>query len=265
MIDEIGKKQKNKIGLPLLCILLAAGIGVGVYFWSTSDKDILRTEQTKIKPDQTFQDQSEKTYEKITRETIIDYDQLSKDEHLQSIIRERKDEFGMDKGVDVIVKADESFKVGDVIIPMRDILEKLRIRQGNIIEESISKNTSKEQTDSFGIYVVKPNDNLWNIHFRFLKDYFDRRNVSLSPLSDKPDEKGFSSGVGKILKFSENIVYIYSIRDQEFEVDLNLLYPNNEIVIFHMEEIFSFLDQIDLENVDNIRFDGQNLWISSTY
>jgi hypothetical protein len=94
-----------------------------------------------------------------------------------------------------------------------------------------------------------------------LKDYFDDRGVRLSPLADEPDARGFSSGVGKLLKFSENLVYIYNIEEKQFAPDLNLIYPNSKIVIYNMERVYALLDSIDTSQIDEIQFDGENLWI----
>ena len=90
--------------------------------------------------------------------------------------------------------------------------------------------------------MVRAGDNIWNIHFRFLRAYFNLRNIGLAPMSDEPDAHGFSSGVGKILKFSENMVYIYNLREKKLDVDLNMLQPLSKIVIFNMGEVFALLD-----------------------
>ncbi len=119
----------------------------------------------------------------------------------------------------------------------------------------------EKEPDMFGVYVVKRNDNIWNIHFAFLKDYFENKGVSISPVADEPENGGKSSGVGKILKFAERIVYIYNIRERKLDVNLDLISPKSKIVVFRMEEIFAFLDELNLETVDRIRFDGENIWI----
>jgi hypothetical protein len=264
------KRSPKGLLIPLFFIITLATIGGGIYFWFQSDqkKQDISHQQAKD-----LQDDSAKTFQAIPREKVIDFNRVEEDENLQTILRQRKEQFGLDKGVDVIVKSDESFKVGGSIIPMKEILEKIRIKQGDVIEEGLTdkalgkaletQDLSEKSDHSFGIYVVKPNDNLWNIHFRFLQDYFDNKNIRLSPLADKPDNQGFSSGVGKILKFSEKIVYIYNIRDRKLDINLNLLHPQSEIVVFHISEILSLLGQIDLENVHLIQFDGENLWISA--
>jgi hypothetical protein len=252
--------RKKKIFIPLVCIImLTAAIGSGIYFVSYKEP-----EKNSV--------QLNRTSQPIFREKIIDFNQVEQDENLQVLIKERKENFGFDKGVDIIVSADESFKIGESIISMKEILEKIRIKQGDLIEEGLTdtpfgktletQDLSNIIDQSFGIYFVKPNDNFWNIHFRFLQDYFGKKNIQVSPIADKPDSQGFSSDIGKILKFSEKIVYIYNLRDRKLDVNLNLIHPENEIVVFHMAEVLSLLDQIDLVNVGMIRFDGENLWIS---
>jgi hypothetical protein len=120
---------------------------------------------------------------------------------------------------------------------------------------------TSNQGNAYGIYVVQPTDNIWNVHFRFLKDYFQQRGVRLSSAADEPRRSGSSSGVGKILKFSETMVHIYNLRDKKLDVDLNLIHPLTKIVIFDMGQVFSLLDQIDYAHVNHIQFDGKTLWI----
>ena len=38
---------------------------------------------------------------------------------------------------------------------------------------------TEKRIDEFGIYVVRPGDNIWNIHFRVLKEFFDNEGVVL--------------------------------------------------------------------------------------
>jgi len=59
--------------------------------------------------------------------------------------------------------------------------------------------------------VVKPGDNIWNIHFNILKEYYSHKNILVSSKADEPINMGQSSGVGKILKFSETMVIIYNL------------------------------------------------------
>jgi hypothetical protein len=205
---------------------------------------------------------SKKIHVPIKSQPVIDYNKLEKDKELQILTQKRKKKYGVEKSVDIIVKSDESLKIGDSIVPMQEILDKIRIKSGDIVEKDIEGlNLPDDGTRAFGIYVVKPEDNIWNIHFKFLKDYFDHKGVALAPLADEPDRRGFSSGVGKILKFSEKIVTIYNIKEGKIAVDLNLIYPLSKVVVYNMDRIFAFLDRIDYNNANHIQFDGETLWI----
>jgi len=205
---------------------------------------------------------SEKVRVPIKSQTVIDYNNLKKNKELKRLTQKRKTEYGVEKGVDIIVKSDESLKIGDSIVSMQEILDKIRIKSGDIVEKDIERlNLPEDRKRAFGIYVVKPEDNIWNIHFKFLKDYFDHKGIALAPLADEPDRKGFSSGVGKILKFSEKIVNIYNIKECKIAVDLNLIYPLSKVVVYNMDRIFALLDRIDYNNANRIQFDGETLWI----
>ncbi|MBU4257837.1 MAG: hypothetical protein KKI12_03515 [Proteobacteria bacterium] len=207
---------------------------------------------------------SEKVHVSIKSQTVIDYNKLEKDKETQILTQKRKTEYGIEKGLDIIVKSDESLKIGDSIVPMQEILDKIRIKSGDVVEKDIGGlSGSDERISAFGIYVVKPEDNIWNIHFNFLKDYFDHKGIALSPLADEPDRRGFSSGVGKILKFSEKIVTIYNIKERKIAVDINLIYPLSKVVVYNMDRIFALLDRIDYNNANRIQFDGETLWINS--
>ncbi len=197
-------------------------------------------------------------------ETVIDYNELKKDNNLNNLMKDRKAKYGIENGIDVVVRADESLKVGNKTIAMQKILDEARLRQGDLIEKDMAApgNTdSGKDVEELGVYVVQKGDNIWNIHFRLLKDYFDRRGIPISPVSDEPDKNGTSSGVGKILKFSENIVSIYNLQDETLDKEINILQPLSKIVVYRMGEVFALLDQIDYKNVNHIQFDGEVLWV----
>ncbi|MEE8399729.1 MAG: hypothetical protein V3S89_12035, partial [Desulfobacterales bacterium] len=156
----------------------------------------------------------------------------------------------------------EAVKIGDTTIPMQEIMEKIQLKIGDIVEKDIGTGKAGSAAiKEFGIYVVQPGDNIWNVHFRFLQSYFEKKNVPISPLADEPKDHGTSSGVGKILKFSENIVYIYNIDKRALDIDLNMIHPQTKLVIYNMDRVFGLLDQIDYERVNRIEFDGETLWI----
>lgn len=205
---------------------------------------------------------------------VLDYNKLGKDAELNILMQQRKEAYGIKKGLDMIAKPEESLKIGDTTVSMREILEKIQLEKGKIVEKEISqprepqdrrKAAAKPQSpitqDVYGIYVVQSGDNIWNIHFQFLKEYFEHRGISLAPLADEPDKRGLSSGVGKLLKFSENMVYIYNIRERKIDVNLNLIQPLTKIIVFRMKQVFTLLDQIDYPHVNRIQFDGETLWV----
>jgi len=199
----------------------------------------------------------------LNSEPVIDYNNIDKDKDLKALMKERKAQYGVDKGVDIIAQSNESIKIGDSTVSMQEILEKIRLKSGDIVEKDIKSHdmTTKEKIESFGIHVVQPGENIWNIHFTFLKDYFDHKGAQLSPRSDEPLESGSSSGVGKILKFSEHTVNIYNIREHKLDVNLNLIFPLTKVVVYNMDQIFAFLDLIDYKHVNRIQFDGETLWM----
>ena len=173
----------------------------------------------------------------------------------------RKADYGIDKGVDMIVRSDETLKIGDETVSMKELHDKIRLKEGGVIEADIGADGETVRPSAYGIHVVQKGDNIWNIHFKLLRDYFVHKGIALSPQSDEPDPRGYSSGVGKMLKFSENMVYIYQVRERRFSTDLNLIRPLSKIVVYNMDRIFTLLDRIDVSRVNRIQFDGENLWI----
>ena len=249
MPKKTAEISSKTIGIVVVCILFVTV--AGLWFWLKKDSKV------------NTQNIPEKVHIPATAETVIDYNKIEKDKDLKALMQKRKAEYGIEKGVDIITKSDESFKIGDSTVSMQEILDKIRIKSGDIVERDLkSKKTDPvKNSESFGIHVVQPEDNIWNIHFHFLKDYFAHKGISLSPLADEPSRRGQSSGVGKLLKFSEGTVNIYNIKEHKIDVDLNLIYPLSKVVIYNMDQIFALLDLIDYEHVNRIQFDGETLWI----
>ncbi|OQY03064.1 MAG: hypothetical protein B6I22_12330 [Desulfobacteraceae bacterium 4572_123] len=175
--------------------------------------------------------------------------------------------YGIDKGLDLIVKSDESLKVGDTTISMKKIMDTIRLKHGDILEKTLdlagmdAADQGACQNEIFGIYIVRPGDNIWNIHFQFLKDFFSHKNITVSPMADEPDKLGLSSGIGKLLKFSETMIHIYNITERRLDVDLDLIQPFNKLVVYNMDQVFALLNQVDHSHVNHIRFDGETIWI----
>ncbi len=232
---------------------------------------------------------------KVSPPPVIDYGKLNKEPQVTDIMQSRKEDYGVDKSLHMIVRSDENIKVGDITVPMQEIADKIRLKEGETAEKEASgkselaaavpradteaeKKTSREtrrfpvnrfemsiangkKEDVYGIYVVQHGDNVWNIHFSFLKEYFAKRKISVSPAADEPNPRGRSSGVGKLLKFSEKMVYIYNLEEHRLDMNLNLIHPLSKIVVFDLGKAFSLLEQIDYRNVNRIQFDGEKIRI----
>ncbi len=240
--------------LASLCVIL---IGVGVWFAFREAKGPAKSPQPALTPGATKK-------MAVPSEKVIDYNKLQErtDEGLTALMEARKAPYGVEKSIDMIVKSDESIKVGEETLRMKKILDEVRLRLGEIVETDLAgESKPEEEGDVFGIHVVQSDENIWDIHFNLLKDYYDHKGIQLSPLADEPHPQGYSSGVGKILKFSESLVHIYNLRERRLETDLDQIYPLSKIVIYNMDRVFALLDAIDYENVNRIEFDGETIWL----
>jgi hypothetical protein len=175
--NKSGKTSKSWI-IAIIIAIIGAGV-FGYSLWSQKDAEPVAPQIPK------------KILVPIKPPPVIDYNELDKDIELKALMQERKAKYGLKKGIDIITKSDESIKIGESTVPMQEILDKIRLKIGDIIEKDLKsgRTGSGEDTKEFGIYVVQPGDNIWNIHFRFLKDYFDHKGVVLSPLSDEPSQQ----------------------------------------------------------------------------
>jgi hypothetical protein len=199
----------------------------------------------------------------IVKSPAFDYKDLETDSEFDRLMKKRLQEMGMEKSLDMVILSDESFKMGDHTISMQDILEKTHAEKKEIHESRITEfeQTEVEQMHRYGIYVVQPGDNIWNIHFNVLKEYYASQGIHVAFDADEPTDAGYSSGIGKILKFSEILVIIYNVLEEEIVTDIDLIKPKSKLVIYNMDEVFELLSEIDVNQIDQIRFDGKTLWI----
>ena len=253
------ENQNKLLALIVLGAFILALIALGLTWWFQGRQET---------PDDTAATDMSDQRLAVESPPVIEYRDGNESEEVQELTEKRKADLGVEETLDLVLKADESLKLGDTIVPMEEILSHIRLKRGEIIENDLQETALKDaeaagkaNTDVYGIHVVKPGDNIWNIHFRFLKDYFEKRGISLSPVSDEATSSGYSSGVGKILKFSENMVYVYNVRDRSLDMDLNMIQPLSKVIVFDMGRVFALLDQIDYKNVNRIQFDGETLWI----
>lgn len=199
----------------------------------------------------------------IKRQVPIDYRNLEKDDSLNTMMEGRKKNLGIQKSLDMIVQSDETFTINGTTVSMQRIIEKAFSGNGKVYQQEISGSGSATpgKIREYGIYVVQPQDNIWNIHFRILTDYYGAKGIRIETLADEPGNSGKSSGVGKILKFSETMVIIYNMIEKKVTRNINLIDPLSKIVVYNMDALFSLLEEIDFNNVDRLQFDGKNIWI----
>lgn len=262
--------DNNRLYGIIVIVITAVCVIAGLIFFkyrSTEDTANQTAESFESQTDQTVI-QTKMTEEGAVQGQIIvkpkiDYHDLKQDETLKEMMVDRKKSLGINKSLDMIVNSDETFKVGDNMVSMKDILIQTQIEKGEVHIQSVKDpgSTLPKRIKKYGIYVVQPNDNIWNIHFNFLKEYYENQGINLSPRADEPTNSGMSSGVGKILKFSENMVVIYNMVDKKLSTNIDLLEPLSKVVVYNMDEVFSLLSNINYENIDRLQFDGKTIWI----
>ena len=68
-----------------------------------------------------------------------------------------------------------------------------------------------------------------------------------------------SSGVGRILKYAETMVYIFNIKTNKLSDDLNMLEPAEKIIIFNLSRLYAILGSLTPEQLQTVRFNGRDL------
>lgn len=273
MLRNSRKKGKNKqkalvitaLGIGLVLVLLAVFMSGKPDAPPKPDPGIVQTTkegQIPVKTDLSGQEKEVVTGA-IKDPKPIDYNAVKEAGDQKTLMDQRKDSLGIEDSLDMIVKSDESFIVGESKVSMQKILEQAFAQEGEVFEEELTASGSAApvKIKEYGIYVVQPGDNLWNIHFGILRDYYKARGIDLSAQADEPGAMGKSSGIGKILKFSETMVIIYNLVEKKVAKDINLLTPLSKVVVYNMDAVFALLKEIDLEHVNTLQFDGKNIWI----
>lgn len=195
---------------------------------------------------------------------VIDFEALERDEAARQGMDQRSAEYGLQSAMDMVVTDQETIRVGDQTVAMAEIKRQIAVAEGRILEsDTDGGGDGATPPQVYGIHVVRPGDNLWNIHFALLKEYFKGKGVELQPLADEPHAGGTSSGVGRLLKFSEGMVYIYNLSERRLDPSIDLIRPRSKIVVYKMREVFALLAQIDVHALDRIRFDGDTLWLQA--
>ena len=178
---------------------------------------------------------------------------------------QRKDLFRLDQSVDHIVTADEPFEIAGEQVTIKDIKQRLGLspaspspseettgseQPAGYLKKPIPKH---DQPVYYGVREVHRGENVWKIHFQILRDYFLRRQVELLPTADRPDPSGRSSGIGRLLKFLEGVVYVYDVKAKRAVPDVNWVDPDTVIIFFRISEVFTALDQLQANDLAAVR------------
>lgn len=255
--DQIGDRNADppqttqKPGSPKLIVLIVIVVlaAAGAVMWLVRQPD----EQATLAPTQPAAEQGPR---KVKDQPVMEYANKGQNQ----LMEDRKSAHGIRGGLDMIVKDGELIKVGDRTVSVKEISDSIQAREGGITEKDLV-GADGSRAGAYGIYIVQPGDNIWNIHFKLLKAYLAGKNIVLADESDEPDRSGYSSSIGKVLKFSEKMVYIYNIRDRQLAADIHLIRPLTKIVVYKMDRVFDLLDQLDDRSAGRIRFDGETIWI----
>jgi len=196
--------------------------------------------------------------------------------------KERKEAFGLNKSVDHVVQVHEPFIVHEKEWTIDEIRKRLGSRAPIQMgegerpvphpeEEKVAGRLAGEPgvearprrsvspPEYYGIHVVRAGENVWNIHYGILREYFARRGIHLPLNADEPSPRGQSSAIGRLLKFLEGIVYVYNVRENRLVEDINLLYPDDLIVFFKISDVFAALDGLKPQELRSLRYVGTTL------
>ncbi len=193
---------------------------------------------------------------------------------------ERKEAFGLKSSVDHVVQSREAFTAHGRQWTIEEIQRRLAGRapegaqetgEGEFIGGFVRKPApwksfeggQKRAAVYYGVRSVRPGESLWGIHYGVVREYLARRGIELPPRADQPRPDGRSTGVGRILKFLEGVVFVYNIRENRLVEDLNLLYPNDLIVFFKISQVFEALDQVRPEDLNAVRYVGPTLLLKA--
>ncbi len=193
---------------------------------------------------------------------------------LESSQKERREAFELKESVDHIVTKEEPFEVGgrrmtiegmqkglDEALEPKPVLPTILEREigPSIRKPVVPKVLPRTATSYYGVRVIRPTENIWNIHYAILKEYMKRRGIELAAFSDEPTPEGKSSGVGRLLKFIENAVLVYNLAGDRFENDLNAIRPHSIVVFFKISHLFEALDRLEPDDLRWLRYVDNSL------
>ncbi len=308
-----GKGSGNFVVWGVL-LLLALALGGGLIYY-------IRSQNPEEKLAQETLPESTTTSDRVGigdegRDKVVDLTDTEKDSDQGREMARRKEELGIKKSLDAVVKEKETVKIGDKTVSMSKIIGQIKAKEkgaessatgetapikeenlgekkesqetmvskrietgtakkeippeaeksgaaepapGKVIEMAEIRESIEKGETKYGIHLVLPGENLWKVHLDFLREYFAKKGIVIARGADKPGRGGQSSGVARILKYAERMVYVYNIKDGKLSDNLNLIRPNEKIVVFNISRLDSILKKLDAEKIERVHLDGEKL------
>lgn len=309
--DASGSKSNVVVWVVILIIALALGGGAFWYIRGDSAQDMIATEKV----------ETDKVGITTTGPPVVDLSKVDEGGPQVEKMEERKKEHGLTKSVDAVVREEESVKVGDTTVQMKQIVSQIEAKKKGqpldataVLEESIGPaqegvveaeilpelklggqaqttagsagaggvkaaktgmakaagqtktggsaqgGTIARETPRYGLHLVRSRENLWKVHLAFLREYFARHGINIPPGADRPKAGGKSSGIARILKFAEREVFVYNVRTKKLDDDLDMIRPNEKIVIFNITKLDEILRDLDEGKIEKLRLEGGKLY-----
>jgi hypothetical protein len=163
----------------------------------------------------------------------------------------------------MIVRSDESFTVGGKTVHLTDILEKAYAKNKKSLKNALPnlKKLHRKAWMNMAYMWYSPETISGTSILIYSKNFMLPGESDVALDADEPLDTGHSSGVGKVLKFSEIMVIIYNLIEEKIVMDIDLIEPLSKIVIYNMGDVFSLLSDIRFDQIDQIQFDGRTIWI----
>ncbi len=248
--------KQRWIYILIVVIIIIFGGGLYYFYFFNQSKEVSNVVSSHVTPPKKEEVRASKIEESTSAPQTL--------EPKKEEIEVRKKELGLSKSIDVVLKPGEQAEIKGTVINPHEVVKQKEIEEGKIIEEKLSSGDNSSQNkeeELYGIHVVRKGENLWNIHFGLIKDYLASQGIKIPDNADEPYENGRSSGVGKLLKFAENMVLVYNIKQKKSRRNINIIHPGEEVVIFKINSIFKMLKGIDFKQLDYIVFDGRRIYL----
>lgn len=189
---------------------------------------------------------------------------------VHSTQKQRREAFQLYKSVDHILLKNEPFEVDGKKLTIAGIMKRLEGKTAHPVvsprleEYNLTANGGGAPAEVrkqipqtpvyYGVRIVRPGENLWNIDYAIIREYFARRHVILPMIADEPAPDGYSSGVGRLLLFLQGVVYIYNVQKDCLVTNPNLIHPSAIVVFFKISDLFAALNKLQPQDLPMLHY-----------